>query len=241
MVLKWFVSIVFIFMIKNPRIVYRHKRALVRCSEGVKCSYFCCNLFWLHVYNIFRQIFYCKPQSHHTWAEKCGQWIFNWWRYMSKFRLKPQRTYYTSHSSLGFDASYHLRIEAGGPRGRAAAARPDTAHSQIVRIWWRDDHPDPAWSLTQPIPLLDGRARTHQLQPNIMKVFTIHKMLLCVCKIIFASHNYFLLRTLFLLLVTLFQLVACSIMHVGVLTRFRISTFASPRCWGSLLSRQHEY
>ena len=241
MVLKWFVSIVFIFMIKNPRIVYRHKRALVRCSEGVKCSYFCCNLFWLHVYNIFRQIFYCKPQSHHTWAEKCGQWIFNWWRHMSKFRLKPQRTYYTSHSSSGFDASYHLRIEAGGPQGRAAAAGPDTAHSQIVRIWWRDDHPDPAWSLTQPIPLLDGRARTHQLQPNIMKVFTIHKMLLCVCKIIFASHNYFLLRTLFLLLVTLFQLVACSIMHVGVLTRFRISTFASPRCWGSLLSRQHEY
>ena len=113
MVLKWFVSIVFIFMIKNPRIVYRHKRALVRCSEGVKCSYFCCNLFWLHVYNIFRQIFYCKPQSHHTWAEKCGQWIFNWWRHMSKFRLKPQRTYYTSHSSSGFDASYHLRIEAG--------------------------------------------------------------------------------------------------------------------------------
>ena len=144
MVLKWFVSIVFIFMIKNPRIVYRHKRALVRCSEGVKCSYFCCNLFWLHVYNIFRQIFYCKPQSHHTWAEKCGQWIFNWWRYMSKFRLKPQRTYYTSHSLSGFDASYHLRIEAGGPQGRAAAAGPDTAHSQIVRIWWRDDHPDPA-------------------------------------------------------------------------------------------------
>ena len=36
---------------------------------------------------------------------------------------------------LGFDASYHLRIEAGGPRGRAAAAGPDTAHSQIVRIW----------------------------------------------------------------------------------------------------------
>ena len=131
-------------MIKNPRIVYRHKRALVRCSEGVKCSYFCCNLFWLHVYNIFRRIFYCKPQSHHTWAEKCGQWIFNWWRYMSKFRLKPQRTYYTSHSSSGFDASYHLRIEAGGPQGRAAAAGPDTAHSQIVRIWWRDDHPDPA-------------------------------------------------------------------------------------------------
>ena len=131
-------------MIKNPRIVYRLKRALVRCSEGVKCSYFCCNLFWLHVYNIFRQIFYCKPQSHHTWAEKCGQWIFNWWRCMSKFRLNPQRTYYTSHSSLGFDASYHLRIEAGGPQGRAAAAGPDTAHSQIVRIWWRDDHPDPA-------------------------------------------------------------------------------------------------
>ena len=31
------------------------------------------------------------------------------------------------------------------------------------------------WSLTQPIPLLDGRAQAHQLQPNIMKVFTIHK------------------------------------------------------------------
>lgn len=241
MVLKWFVSIVFIFMIKNPRIVYRHKRALVRCSEGVKCSYFCCNLFWLHVYNIFRQIFYCKPQSHHTWAEKCGQWIFNWWRYMSKFRLKPQRTYYTSHSSSGFDASYHLRIEAGDRgAGRLLLAQTqltvrssESGDEMIIQIQ--------PWSLTQPIPLLDGRAQAHQLQPNIMKVFTIHKMLLCVCKIIFASHNYFLLRTLFLLLVTLFQLVACSIMHVGVLTRFRISTFASPRCWGSLLSRQHEY
>ena len=164
MVLKWFVSIVFIFMIKNPRIVYRHKRALVRCSEGVKCSYFWCNLFWLHVYNIFRQIFYCKPQSHHTWAEKCGQWIFNWWRHMSKFRLKAQRTYYTSHSSSGFDASYHLRIEAGGPRGRAAAGCCWPRHSSqsdrqnLVTRWSSRSSHGP--SLSPSLCLMDEHRHT---------------------------------------------------------------------------------
>ena len=245
MVLKWFVSIVFIFMIKNPRIVYRHKRALVRCSEGVKCSYFCCNLFWLHVYNIFRQIFYCRPQSHHTWAEKCRQWIFNWWRYMSKFLLPAQRTYYTSHSSLGLDASEHLRIEAAGPRGRAAAAGPDTDHSQIVRIWWRDDHPDPAMvpHSSRPIPPLDGRVRTHQLQPNIMKVFTIHKnVVMCLqnnfCQPqLLPSENFISPACHFIPTSGLLNH-ACwgpdKVSHFNI----RLSKMLRQ---GSLLSRQHEY
>ena len=94
-------------------------------------------------------------------------------------------------------------------------------------------------SLSPSLCLMDEHRHT-SCSPTSWRFSLFTKMLLCVCKIIFASHNYFLLRTLFLLLVTLFQLVACSIMHVGVLTRFRISTFACPRCWGSLLSRQHE-
>ena len=159
MVLKWFVSIVFIFMIKNPRIVYRHKRALVRCSEGVKCSYFC----WLHVYNIFRQIFYCKPQSHHTWAEKCGQWIFNWWRYMSKFRLKPQPSVLITPRTHR-QVLMHLTISVLRP-GDRRAGRLLLAQTQLtVRSSESGDEmiiQIQPWSLTQPIPLLDGRAQAH--------------------------------------------------------------------------------
>ena len=77
------------------------------------------------------------------------------------FKAPAQRTYYTSHSSSGFDASYHLRIEAGDRgAGRLLLAQTqltvrssESGDEMIIQIQ--------PWSLTQPIPLLDGRAQAH--------------------------------------------------------------------------------
>ena len=96
---------------------------------------------------------------------------------------------------------------------------------------------------SRPIPPLDGRVRTHQLQPNIMKVFTIHKnVVMCLqnnfCQPqLLPSENFISPACHFIPTSGLLNH-ACwgpdKVSHFNI----RLSKMLRQ---GSLLSRQHEY